>query len=47
MRFALPSTAPFKEGELTMAQAVMDHADMSMIVTADRGFSGYEFWQRG
>ena len=38
---------PFKEGELTMAQAVMDHADKSMIVTADRGFSGYEFWQRG
>lgn len=25
----------------------MNHADKSMIVTADRGFCGYEFWQRG
>lgn len=38
---------PFKEGELTMAQSVMDRADHSMVVTADRGFNGYEFWQRG
>lgn len=38
---------PFKEGELTLAQSVMDQADKSMIVTADRGFCGYEFWQRG
>ncbi len=38
---------PFKEGELTMAQSVMDRADNSMVVTADRGFSGYAFWQRG
>jgi len=38
---------PFEEGELTLAQSVMDHADQSMIVTADRGFCGYEFWQRG
>ena len=38
---------PFKEGELTLAQSVIDHADKSMIVTADRGFCGYEFWQRG
>jgi Insertion element 4 transposase N-terminal/Transposase DDE domain len=38
---------PFKEGELTLAQSVMDQADESMIVTADRGFCGYEFWQRG
>jgi len=37
----------FKEGELTLAQSVMDRADKSMIVTADRGFFGYEFWQRG
>ena len=37
----------FKEGELTLAQYVMDHADKSMIVTADRGFCSYEFWQRG
>lgn len=37
----------FKEGELTLAQAVMDRADKSMIVTADRGFGSYEFWQRG
>lgn len=37
----------FKEGELTLAQSVMDHADKSMIVTADRGFCSYEFWQRG
>jgi hypothetical protein len=38
---------PFKEGETTMAEGVMDRADSSMIVTADRGFYGYEFWQRG
>lgn len=38
---------PFKEGELTMAESVMDQADSSMVVTADRGFNGYEFWQRG
>ena len=38
---------PFKEGSLTMAQAVMDRADKSMIVTADRGFSAYEFWHGG
>jgi hypothetical protein len=38
---------PFKEGELTLAQSVMDHADKSMVVTADRGFCGYAFWQRG
>ncbi len=38
---------PFKEGELTLAESVMNHADKSMIVTADRGFCGYEFWQRG
>lgn len=38
---------PFKEGELTMAESVMDQADKSMVVTADRGFCGYEFWQRG
>ena len=37
----------FKEGELTLAQSVIDQADESMIVTADRGFCGYEFWQRG
>ena len=38
---------PFKEGELTLAESVMNHADKSMIVTADRGFCGYEFWQSG
>jgi Insertion element 4 transposase N-terminal/Transposase DDE domain len=38
---------PFREGELTLAESVMNHADKSMIVTADRGFCGYEFWQRG
>lgn len=38
---------PFKEGELTMAESVMDQADSSMVITADRGFSGHEFWQRG
>lgn len=38
---------PFKEGELTMAESVMDQADKSMVVTADRGFGGYAFWQRG
>lgn len=38
---------PFAQGQATMAQAVMDRADSSMVVTADRGFFGYEFWQRG
>jgi len=38
---------PFKEGELTLAQCVMDRADKSMVVTADRGFGSYDFWQRG
>ena len=38
---------PYKEGELTLAESVMDQADSSMVVTADRGFSGYAFWQRG
>jgi hypothetical protein len=38
---------PFKEGETTMAEAVIDRADNSMVITADRGFYGYEFWQRG
>jgi len=37
----------FRTGELTLAQSVIDHADSSMIVTVDRGFYGYEFWQRG
>ena len=37
----------FAEGELTLAQSVMDQADKSMVVTANRGFCGYEFWQRG
>ena len=37
----------FKQGELTLAQDVMDRADPSMVVTADRGLYSYEFWQRG
>jgi hypothetical protein len=36
----------FKEGEITIAGDVIDQADSSMVVTADRGFCGYEFWKR-
>jgi hypothetical protein len=36
----------FKEGEITMAGDVIDQADSTMVVTADRGFCGYEFWKR-
>ena len=34
----------FKEGEITLARKVMEHADSTMIVTADRGFGGFDFW---
>ncbi|WP_297486745.1 IS4 family transposase [Ferrovum sp.] len=40
------SHGPYKTGELTLAEAVIDQADASMVVTADRNFFGFPFWQR-
>ncbi len=37
---------PYATGELTLAGAVIDQADASMLVTADRNFYSYAFWQR-
>ena len=36
----------YATGEQTLAHQVLDHADKSMLVIADRGFVGYPFWQR-
>jgi hypothetical protein len=38
---------PFEESELMLAESVIDQADASMVITADRGLFSYEFWQRG
>jgi len=37
---------PYARGELTLAEPVIDQADATMLVTADRNFYGYAFWQR-
>jgi hypothetical protein len=37
---------PYSAGELALAEAVIDRADASMLVTADRNFYSYAFWQR-
>ncbi len=37
---------PYATGELTLAESVIDRADATMLVTADRNFYGYAFWQR-
>lgn len=37
---------PYASGELALAEAVIDQADTSMLVTADRNFYSYAFWQR-
>lgn len=37
---------PYATGEVTLAEPVIDQADASMLVTADRNFYSYAFWQR-
>jgi hypothetical protein len=37
---------PYATGEITLAEPVIDRADASMLVTADRNFYSYAFWQR-
>ncbi len=37
---------PYATSELTLAEAVIDQADATMLVTADRNFYSYAFWQR-
>ncbi len=37
---------PCSEGELTLAGPVIDQADATMLVTADRSFFNYPFWHR-
>ena len=37
---------PYATGELTLAEAVIDQADATMLVTADRNFYSYAFWKR-
>lgn len=37
---------PYATGEVTLAEPVIDQANASMLVTADRNFYSYAFWQR-
>lgn len=37
---------PYKTGEIVLAEAVIDRADGTMLVMADRNFYGFGFWQR-
>ena len=37
---------PYATSELTLAEPVIDQADETMLVTADRSFFSYAFWQR-
>jgi hypothetical protein len=37
---------PYAASELTLAEPVIDQADETMLVTADRSFFSYAFWQR-
>ena len=37
---------PYATSEQRLAEAVIDRADATMRVTADRNFYGYAFWQR-
>lgn len=43
--FAEPG--PYRTDERQLAGPVIDRADASMLITADRGFYSYRFWQRG
>jgi hypothetical protein len=42
--FAQPG--PYRVGERTLAESVIDCADATMLVTADRNFYSFAFWQR-
>ena len=37
---------PYATSEIKLAEAVIDRADATMLVTADRGFYGHAIWQR-
>ena len=37
----------YEQGERTLAVPVMAHADATMLVTMDRNFYSYAFWQQG
>lgn len=37
---------PYSDGELTLAGPVVDQADATMLLTADRNFYSHAFWQR-
>lgn len=37
---------PCNSGERRLAEPIVDRTDASMLVTADRNFYGYAFWQR-
>ena len=37
---------PYSDSEISLAEPVIDQADGSMLVTADRNFYSYAFWQR-
>lgn len=39
-------TGTYATAEQTLAYQVLDHADRSMLIIADRGFVGYPLWQR-
>lgn len=36
----------YEQSELTLAGSVMAHADATMLITADRNFYSYAFWQQ-
>lgn len=38
--------APYSTSEQTLAHEVLEHADASMLIIADRGFAGWPLWQR-
>lgn len=38
-------SGPYKTSELTLAESVIKEADATMVVTGDRNFYGYAFWQ--
>ena len=37
---------PYAMSEQRLAEAVIDRADATMLITADRGFYSHSFWQR-
>lgn len=39
-------SGPYKEGEHSLGASVIERADRSMVITADRGFMNEPFWQK-